>query len=282
MKPTDKVTPQKLLNMKAAGEKIAMVTAYDYPTAMLAERAGLDIILVGDSVGTVVLGHQTPVPVTVDDIIHHTKAVARGANAPMMVADMPFMSYRVSREQALSNAARLIQEGGADAVKLEGGAEAAPTVKALADAGIPVMAHIGLMPQRASIEGSFRVQGRDADTAAAILDDAEALGDAGAFSVVLEFVTAEAAEAITNSVEMPTIGIGSGPSCDGQVLVLHDLLGVYDEAPPFARPYADLNTVITKALTEYRDDVRSAKYPGENHTVHMKPGEAEKLKKKRG
>ena len=282
MKPTDKVTPQKLLNMKAAGEKIAMVTAYDYPTAMLAERAGLDIILVGDSVGMVVLGHESPVPVTVDDIIHHTKAVTRGAKAPMVVADMPFMSYHISREQALTNAARLIQEGGADAVKLEGGAEAAPTVKALADAGIPVMAHIGLMPQRASIEGSFRAQGRDADTAAAILDDAEALGDAGAFSVVLEFVTAEAAEAITNSVEMPTIGIGSGPTCDGQVLVLHDLLGVYDEAPPFARPYADLNKVITDALTEYRDDVRSAKYPGEKHTVHMKPGEAEKLKKKRG
>ena len=282
MKPTDKVTPQKLWNMKATGDKIAMVTAYDYPTAMLAEKTGLDIILVGDSLGTVVLGHDTPVPVTVDAIIHHTKAVTRGTKAPMVVADMPFMSYHISREQALTNAARLIQEGGADAVKLEGGAEAAPTVKALADAGIPVMAHIGLMPQRASIEGSFRVQGRDADTAAAILDDAEALGDAGAFSVVLEFVTAEAAEAITNSVEMPTIGIGSGPTCDGQVLVLHDLLGVYDEAPPFAHPYADLNTVITKALTEYRDDVRSAKYPGENHTVHMKPGEAEKLKKKRG
>jgi len=282
MKPTHKVTPQKLWNMKATGPKITMVTAYDYPTAILAERAGLDIILVGDSVGMVVLGHDTPVPVTVDDITHHTKAVARGAKTPMVVADMPFMSYHISREQALTNAARLIQEGGADAVKLEGGAEMAPTVKALADAGIPVMAHIGLMPQRASVEGSFRAQGRDADTAAAILQDAEALGDAGAFSVVLEFVTAEAAEAITKTVEMPTIGIGSGPHCDGQVLVLHDLLGVYEEAPPFARPYADLNTVITKALTEYRDDVRSAKYPGEKHTVHMKPGEAEKLKKKKG
>ena len=282
MKPTHKVTPQKLWNMKATGPKITMVTAYDYPTAILAERAGLDIILVGDSVGMVVLGHDTPVPVTVDDITHHTKAVARGAKTPMVVADMPFMSYHISREQALTNAARLIQEGGADAVKLEGGAEMAPTVKALADAGIPVMAHIGLMPQRASVEGSFRAQGRDADTAAAILQDAEALGDAGAFSVVLEFVTAEAAEAITQAVEMPTIGIGSGPHCDGQVLVLHDLLGVYEEAPPFARPYADLNTVITKALTEYRDDVRSAKYPGEKHTVHMKPGEAEKLKKKKG
>jgi len=278
----DKVTVSKLWKMKAAGEKIAMVTAYDYPTAMLVERAGLEMILVGDSVGMVVLGYENPVPVTVDDIVYHTKAVVRGAKAPLVVADMPFMSYHVSREQAVTNAARLIQEGGADAVKLEGGKEVAPTVKALVEVGIPVQAHIGLMPQRASVGGSFKVQGTDADTAAAIVEDAVALGDAGAFSVVLEFVTAEAAEVITQSVEMPTIGIGSGPMCDGQVLVLHDLLGVYDEAPPFAHPYADLNGVITNALAEYREDVRSAKYPGEKYTVHMEKDEAEKLKKRRG
>jgi len=278
----DKVTVSRLWKMKAAGEKIAMVTAYDYPTAMLVERAGLEMILVGDSVGMVVLGYESPVPVTVDDIVHHTKAVVRGAKAPLVVADMPFMSYHVSREQAVTNAARLIQEGGADAVKLEGGKEVASTVKALVDVGIPVMAHIGLMPQRASVGGSFKVQGTDADTAAAIVEDAVALGDAGAFSVVLEFVTAETAEVITQIVDMPTIGIGSGPNCDGQVLVLHDLLGVYDEAPSFARPYADLNTVITEALTEYRDDVRSAKYPSEKYTVHMEGTEAKKLKKKRG
>ncbi|MBN2334217.1 3-methyl-2-oxobutanoate hydroxymethyltransferase [Candidatus Bathyarchaeota archaeon] len=277
----DKVTVSKLRKMKERGEKIAMVTAYDYPTAMLAARAGIDMILVGDSVGMVVLGYPNPVPVTVEDIIHHTKPVVRGAKRPLIVADMPFMTYHVSREQAVTNAARLIQEGGADAVKLEGGKDVAPMVKAIVEVGIPVQAHIGLMPQRASVGGSFKVQGKDAATAEAIIDDAFALDEAGAFSVVLEFMTAETAELITRKVGMPTIGIGSGPMCDGQVLVLHDLLGVYDEGPPFAHPYANLNKVISDAFTSYRDDVRSSNYPGEKHTVHMDEAEAKKLKKKR-
>jgi 3-methyl-2-oxobutanoate hydroxymethyltransferase len=222
----------------------------------------------------VVLGYPNPVQVTVDDIVHHTRPVARAAKRALVVADMPFMSYHVSREQAVSNAARLIQEGGADAVKLEGGKGMAHTVKEIVDVGIPVQAHIGLMPQRASVGDTFKAQ--------AILEDALALEEAGAFSVVLEFVTAEAAQLITELLEMPTIGIGSGPACDGQVLILHDVLGVYDQAPPFAKPYADLNKVVTDAFTRYRDDVRSMVYPGEEYTVHMDSGEARKLRKMRG
>ncbi|MFH2110151.1 MAG: 3-methyl-2-oxobutanoate hydroxymethyltransferase [Candidatus Bathyarchaeota archaeon] len=278
----DKLTVPRLRKMKAGGEKITMVTAYDYPSALLADRAGIDMLLVGDSLGMVVLGYPNPVQVTVDDIVHHTRPVARAVKRALVVADMPFMSYHVSREQTVSNAARLIQEGGADAVKLEGGKQMAPTVKEIVDVGIPVQAHIGLMPQRASVGDTFKVQGKTAETAQAILEDALALEAAGAFSVVLEFVTAEAAQLITELLEMPTIGIGSGAGCDGQVLILHDLLGVYDQAPPFVKPYADLNKVITEALIGYRDDVRSARYPGEEYTVHMESGEARKLKKVRG
>ena len=277
----EKLTVPRLRKMKAAGEKITMVTAYDYPSALLADGAGIDMLLVGDSLGMVVLGYPNPVQVTVDDIVHHTRPVARAAKRALVVGDMPFMSYHLSREQAVGNAARLIQEGGADAVKLEGGKAVAPTVKEIVDVGIPVQAHIGLMPQRASVGDTFKVQGKTAETAQAILEDALALEEAGAFSVVLEFVTAEAAKLITELLEMPTIGIGSGPGCDGQVLILHDVLGVYDQAPPFTRPYADLNKVVTDALARYRDDVRSAAYPGEEHTVHMDSGEAKKLKRKR-
>jgi 3-methyl-2-oxobutanoate hydroxymethyltransferase len=278
----DKLTVPRLRKMKTQGEKITMVTAYDYPSALLADRAGIDMLLVGDSLGMVVLGYPNPVQVTVDDIVHHTRPVTRAAKRALVVADMPFMSYHVSREQAVSNAARFIQEGGADAVKLEGGKQMAPTVKELVDVGIPVQAHIGLMPQRASVGDTFKVQGKSAEAAQAILEDALALEEAGAFSVVLEFVTAEAAQLITELLEMPTIGIGSGPGCDGQVLILHDVLGVYDQAPPFARPYANLNKVVTDAFTRYRDDVRSMVYPGEEYTVHMDSGEAKKLRKMRG
>ena len=273
-----KMTVSRLLKMKEKGEKITMTTAYDYPTALLVDKAGLDMILVGDSVGMVVLGYENPVPVTVDDIIHHTKAVVRGAKTPLIVADMPFMSYHISAEETKRNAARLIQEGGADAVKLEGGREVAPMVKALVDVGIPVQAHIGLMPQRASVGGAFKVQGKDAETAKAILDDALELEDAGAFSVVIEFVTAEAAQIITENLKMPTIGIGAGPYCDGQVLLSHDLLGFYESQPPFVKLYADLNKFIMDAFTAYRDDVRASKYPGEEHTVHMDRNERKKLR----
>ena len=273
-----KMTVSKLWKMKEKGEKITMTTAYDYPTALLVDKAGLDMILVGDSVGMVVLGYENPVPVTVDDIIHHTKAVVKGAKTPMIVADMPFMSYHISPEETKRNAAHLIQEGGADAVKLEGGREVAPMVKALVDVGIPVQAHIGLMPQRASVGGAFKVQGKDAKTAKEILDDALELEDAGAFSVVIEFVTAEAAQLITENLKMPTIGIGAGPYCDGQILLSHDLLGFYDSQPPFVKLYADLNKTITDAFKAYRDDVRASKYPAKDHTVYMDKEEKKKLR----
>jgi len=272
-----KVTVSGIQAMEERGEKIVMVTAYDYPSALIVDRAGIDMVLVGDSLGMVVLGYKSPIPVTVDEIVHHTKAVARGAERPLIVGDLPFMAYHASVEDAIRNAGRIIKEGGADAVKLEGGEEVAEKVEALVKAGIPVMAHIGLMPQRASISGGFKVQGAEAETAAGIIDDALALEAAGAFAVVLEFVTAETAELITKGLSIPTIGIGSGPRCDGQVLVLHDLLGVYERAPPFAKRYADLREAALGALRGYRDEVRRGAFPGDEHTVHMDPEEQEKL-----
>lgn len=274
-----KITISKLCEMKEKGEKITMTTAYDYPTALLVEKSELDMILVGDSVGMVVLGYENPVPVTVDDIIHHTKAVVQGAKTPLIVADMPFMSYHISKVETKRNAARLIKEGGSDAVKLEGGKEVAPIVQALVKAGIPVQAHIGLMPQRASVGGAFKVQGKDAETSNAILEDAKALEKAGAFSVVIEFVTVETAKIITEELEIPTIGIGAGPYCDGQVVLSHDLLGFYEKQPPFVKLYANLNETITKAFKLFRDDVRSSKYPGEEHSVRMDKKEEKKLMK---
>jgi 3-methyl-2-oxobutanoate hydroxymethyltransferase len=192
---------------------------------------------------------------------------------------MPFMSYHISREEAVRNAARLIQEGGADAVKIEGGEKIAPLVREIIDVGIPVQAHIGLMPQRASVGDSFKVQGKKAITTEAILADAYALEKAGAFSVVIEFVTAETAQIITNRLNIPTIGIGSGPYCDGQVLIFHDLLGIYEKAPPFAKPYANLNRIIKEALSNFKKEIRNSKYPSEEYTVHMEKSEAEKLRK---
>jgi 3-methyl-2-oxobutanoate hydroxymethyltransferase len=265
--------------MKEKGEKISMITAYDYPSALLADEAGIEMLLVGDSLGMVVLGYSNPVPVTVDDIIHHTRPVSRATKRALVVADMPFMSYHISREEAVRNAARLIQEGGADAVKIEGGEKIAPLVREIIDVGIPVQAHIGLMPQRASVGDSFKVQGKKAITTEAILADAYALEKAGAFSVVIEFVTAETAQIITNRLNIPTIGIGSGPDCDGQVLIFHDLLGVYEKAPPFAKPYANLNRIIKEALSNFKKEIRNSKYPSEEYTVHMEKSEAEKLRK---
>jgi 3-methyl-2-oxobutanoate hydroxymethyltransferase len=274
-----KITVSSLWKMKEKGEKITMTTAYDYPTALLVEKAGLDMILVGDSLGMVVLGYPNPVPVTVDDIIHHTRAVVRGAKTPLIVADMPFMSYHISPEETKRNAARLIQEGGADAVKLEGGKEVAPMVKAITEAGIPVQAHIGLMPQRASVGGAFKVQGTDAETVRAIVEDAKALEAAGAFSVVIEFVTTEAAKLITEELRMPTIGIGAGPYCDGQIVLSHDLLGYYEIQPPFVKLYANLNETITEAFKAFKEDVQTSKYPDKVHSVGM---DKEELKKLRG
>lgn len=256
-----------------------MVTAYDYPTALLADEAGIDMILVGDSLGMVVLGYNNTVPVTVDDIVYHTKAVVRGAKSSFIVSDMPFMSYSISIEDAKRNAAKIIQFGGSDAVKLEGGKEVAPIIKSIVDMGIPVQAHIGLMPQRASVGGAYKVQAKDALTAMEMLEDALALEEAGAFSVVIEFVTAEAAEKITKNLKIPTIGIGAGPMCDGQVLLSHDLLGFYKKQPPFAKLYANLNETILRAFKDYKDDVKKQLYPSKKHSINMEIEESSKLKK---
>jgi 3-methyl-2-oxobutanoate hydroxymethyltransferase len=259
--------------------RIVMVTAYDYPSALLADRAGVDAVLVGDSLGMVVLGYRSTIPVTLDEMVHHTRAVARGVERALVVGDLPFMSYHASTEDAIRSAGRLIQEGGADAVKLEGGVEMAERVRSLVEVGIPVMGHIGLMPQRASISGRFTAQGRDADSALGIIRDAVALEEAGAFAIVLEFVAAEVAEAVTERLSIPTIGVGSGPRCDGQVLVLHDILGVYEESPPFAKRYADLHGTVLSALRAYVEEIVGGLFPGEEHTVHMDPGEKERLRR---
>ncbi|MGI9861036.1 3-methyl-2-oxobutanoate hydroxymethyltransferase [Moorella naiadis] len=262
-----KITLPRLQAMKEQGEKITMVTAYDYPSALLADRAGVEMILVGDSLGMVVLGYQSTVPVTMADMIHHTRAVMRANPTALVVADLPFLSYQVSVPEAVANAGRLIKEGGADAVKLEGGQAVVPAVQAIVAAGIPVMGHLGLTPQSAVQLGGFRVQGRDEAVAAKITTDAAALVAAGAFSLVLECVPAELARRITAELAVPVIGIGAGPGCDGQVLVYHDLLGLFDRfRPKFVKQYANLGAATVAALEQYRDEVRQGRFPGEEHS----------------
>jgi 3-methyl-2-oxobutanoate hydroxymethyltransferase len=257
-----RVTTRKIGQMKRRSERIVMVTTYDAMSAGAAERAGIPMVLVGDSLGQVVQGYDSTIPVSMDDMVSHTAAVARCAPSPLIVADLPFLSYQVSEEIALTNAARLLQEGGAQAVKLEGGVSVAPTVKRLTDAGIAVMGHIGFTPQSVHQLGGYRVQGRTEDAAARLLEDALALQDAGAFAVVLELVPTEVAATITERLDVPTIGIGAGPDCDGQVQVFHDLLGLLpDFRPKHAGRYGDLAGVIDEALSRYADDVRGNKFP---------------------
>jgi 3-methyl-2-oxobutanoate hydroxymethyltransferase len=261
-------------------KRIVTVTAYDYPTAILAERAGVDIILVGDSGGMVTLGYPDTRPVTMDEMIYMSSSVARGAKKALLVGDMPFMSYQASIEDAIHNAGRFVKEGGMDAVKIEGGADFAPTVRALTKAGIPVMAHIGFTPQTTPTAQGYRVQGKTAAAAMSLVEDAGALEEAGAFSVVLEMTASEAAKAITRAVDIPTIGIGAGAACDGQVLVLHDILGLFDRfTPKFAKRYLNLSAEIQGAVESYAKEVASGAFPGEEHTFHMDPEEARKLLK---
>jgi 3-methyl-2-oxobutanoate hydroxymethyltransferase len=263
------VTAPSLAARKAAGERLVVVTAYDYPTARLADQAGVDVLLVGDSVGMVVLGHASPIPVTLADILHHTQAVVRAQPKALVVADMPFLTYQGEPAEALRNAGRLVQEGGAAAVKLEGGGELADTVRRLTRAGIPVMGHLGLTPQSLHTLGGWRVQGRAPEAARALLADALALEAAGAFALVLESVPAEVAAALTGALRIPTIGIGAGPQCDGQVQVLHDLLGLFEWfVPRHTRRYAELGPVIRDALTRYAEDVRAGRFPAEENTFH--------------
>lgn len=256
--------------MKTRGEKIPMLTAYDYPTARLVEQAGVPMILVGDSMGMVVLGYDSTIPVTIEDIIHHTKAVMRGAERAVVVADMPFMSYQISPEDALRNAGRMMKETGCTAVKLEGGAAVAPTVERLVNAGIPVMGHLGLTPQAVNQLGGYKLQARTPAAAARLIADAKALQDAGAFAVVLETIPAKVSKCVTERLSVPTIGIGAGPHCDGQVQVLHDFLGLFsDFVPRHAKQYAQVGSIITDAVKSYVEEVQGGAFPTAKHSFGM-------------
>jgi 3-methyl-2-oxobutanoate hydroxymethyltransferase len=253
--------------MKGLGEKITMLTAYDYATSSILDECGIDIILVGDSLGMVVLGYDSTLPVTMEDMLHHTKAVARAAQNSLIVADMPFLSFQVSPQLALSNAGRFLQEAGAQAVKLEGGRESAEIVNKITCAGIPVMAHVGLTPQSVNQLGGNKVQGKNEDSALRILEDAKILEDAGAFSIVLELVPEKLAEEITKALKIPTIGIGGGVHCDGQVLVINDMLGLYDKfTPKHVKKYANLNPEIRKAVKSYISEVKNGSFPDSEHS----------------
>jgi 3-methyl-2-oxobutanoate hydroxymethyltransferase len=257
-----KVRVPDLAMMKQRGERIVMLTAYDATMARLFDRAGVDILLVGDSLGNVILGLDTTVQVTLDAVIHHTRAVARGANRALIVGDMPFLTYQVTTEQAMQNAARLFQEGGAAAIKLEGGRAVVGTVRRLTSAGLPVMGHVGLTPQHVHRLGGMRQQARDNEAAQELILDSVALEDAGAFAVVLEAIPDAVAEAVTARLKIPTIGIGAGPHCDGQVLVSYDLLGLFDGfAPPFVKQYAHLGAEILDAAKTYAKEVREGIFP---------------------
>jgi len=257
----------ELIEMKRRGEKIVMLTAYDAPAALLADEAGVELILVGDTAAMVMLGHESTLPVTLDEMIFLARAVTRAARRPLVIGDMPFGTYEVSDEQAVANAIRLVKEGGADLVKLEGAGRMVSRVRAIADSGIGVMAHVGLTPQSATKLGGFRAQGRTADAALKLHEDALALQEAGAFALVLEAVPSPVATRITESLEIPTIGIGAGAGCDGQVLVWHDLLGMYHgHTPRFVKRYAEIADEIGAALGEYVADVRSGAFPDEQHT----------------
>ena len=275
-----KVTVPDLIAMKREGRRITMMTAYDAAFARLVDQAGIDVILVGDSLGMVVLGYPTTVPVTMDDMVRHAAAVSRGTQRPLLVGDMPFGSYQASAEDALRNAARFLKEAGMDAVKVEGGAEVVDTVRTLTANGIAVMAHVGLTPQRVAQLGGFKVQAKTACAARRLIDDALALEDAGAFSIVLESVPAPVATLATERLDIPTIGIGAGVDCDGQVLVLHDVLGLFGEfKPKFAKRYADIGAQVADALREFDREVRDGSFPTAEHSFTMKDSELASLQR---
>lgn len=263
---------------KAKGEKLSMLTAYDYSTAKLEDESGINGILVGDSLGNVVLGYEDTVSVTMEDMIHHGAAVARGAKNALVVVDMPFMSYEVTVEEAVRNAGRLMKEGRAGAVKLEGGVRVAEQIRAIVKAGIPVMGHIGLTPQSINVFGGFKVQGKSEEAARALLADAKAVEEAGVFAVVIEAVPAALAQMITDAVSIPTIGIGAGAGCDGQILVYQDMLGMFsDFTPKFVKRYANVGEVMREAFANYAAEVASGAFPTEEHTYKIKDDVLEKL-----
>jgi 3-methyl-2-oxobutanoate hydroxymethyltransferase len=272
----EKVTAPSLRASKERGERLVCLTAYDYTMARIVDEAGIDIVLVGDSIGNTIMGYGNTVPVTLDEIVMHTRAVRRGVQRALLVADMPYGSFHTGEDEAVRNALRLIKDGAAEAVKLEGGRKRVPLVKRLVDEEIPVMGHIGLTPQSVNMLGGYRVQGKTAETARALLDDAKALEDAGAFAIVLEVVPREIARLITESVKIPTIGIGAGLHCDIQVLVIHDLLGLsFGKLARFVRQYADLKSTMTEAISRYAEDVRTGAYPSEAESYGL-PAEAAK------
>lgn len=273
-----KNTVSTFREQKAKGEKISMLTAYDYSTAKLMDEAGINGILVGDSLGMVVLGYEDTLPVTMEDMIHHTAAVCRGAKNTLVVGDMPFMSYQVSVEEAVYNAGRLMKEGRCQAVKLEGGASACPQIRAITNASIPVMAHIGLTPQSINAFGGFKVQGKSEEAAKKLLEDAKAVEEAGAFAVVLECVPAKLAELISKSISIPTIGIGAGAGCDGQILVYQDMLGLFsDFTPKFVKKYANVGEMMTQAFRDYIADVQEGSFPAREHTFAISEDVIKKL-----
>jgi 3-methyl-2-oxobutanoate hydroxymethyltransferase len=260
-----KVTIKDLQTKKKKGQPFTMVTAYDYPTARLVDEAGIDVILVGDSLAMVVLGLPNTVSVTMDEMLHHSRAVSRGATRPLLIGDMPFMSY-TNPAEAVHNAGRFLKEAGLDAVKLEGGAAMVPMIEAMVNAGVPVMGHVGLLPQRISMHSGFRVQGRDAASIRRLLDDALALEQAGCFAMVLEAIPDRVARLITEKVTIPTIGIGAGPDCNGQVLVFHDMMGLYDQlAPRFVKRYANVHEQMLTALQAYKREVEGGQFPTTDH-----------------
>ena len=268
--PVSKQTVATFQRAKAEGRKLAMLTAYDYSTAKLQDEAGVDGILIGDSLGNVILGYEDTLSVTMEDMIHHSRAVARGASHALIVCDMPFLSYEVSVEDAVRNAGRLLKEGRANAVKLEGGREVCPQVRAIVAAGIPVMGHLGLTPQSVNAFGGFKVQGKGEEAAQKLLDEARAVEEAGAFAVVLECVPKALAKKITESISIPTIGIGAGADCDGQVLVYQDMLAMYaNMKPKFVKQFAQVGKEMNEAFTAYKKAVEEGSFPGEEHTFKM-------------
>lgn len=274
----DKVTTATVKQMKAEGKPITMLTSYDYSMAKIVDDAGIDMILVGDSLGNVVLGYDSTLPVTMEDMIHHAKAVCRGASRALVVTDMPFLSYQVSKKDAVRNAGRIMKETGSQAVKLEGGREIAEAVRAIVNAGIPVCGHLGLTPQSIHQLGGFKVQGKEIEAAKKMIDDALAIEEAGAFCLVLECVPTPLAKLITEKLQIPTIGIGAGPYCDGQVLVVNDLLGLYPRfTPKFVKKYVNLHEHVAAALQQYREEVSERTFPGPEHSFAMSDEELKKL-----
>lgn len=273
-----RITTATIKEKKRRQERITMLTAYDDSMAGMVDQAGIDMILVGDSLGNVMLGYENTLAVTMDDMVHHTKAVTRAVKNALVVGDMPFLSYHISLEEAVRNAGRLIQEGGAQAVKIEGGTERVNTVKAILDAQIPVMGHIGLTPQSVNAFGGFKVQGKDLETARKLIRDAQALDKAGVFALVMECVPSELARRITEEVSCPTIGIGAGPYCDGQVLVINDMLGMYGgHVPKFVKKFVDLQPLIIEALKNYKEEVESGAFPSAEHCFTIQDEVLDKL-----